>query len=85
MKTLSVSVEDTVWQRASNAAAAKNTTLHQMVEGFVMQVAQTGPLNEEEDRKNREALVEALRNCGAVVGERPTRERTYSDRRFHRH
>jgi hypothetical protein len=33
----------------------------------------------------RKELVKALRECNAVVGEKPTRERTYSDRRFHRH
>jgi hypothetical protein len=33
----------------------------------------------------RKELVQALAESGAVVGEKPTRDRTYSDRRFHRH
>ena len=36
-------------------------------------------------RESREQLVQALAKSGAIVGEKPTRERTYSDRRFHRY
>jgi hypothetical protein len=58
-----------------------------LVTGFVKKIAaQQQETNGEERRAQaREALVKALEACHAVVGAKPTRERTYSDRRFHRH
>jgi hypothetical protein len=39
----------------------------------------------ERRRNARIELVALLENSGAVIGEKPSRDRTYSDRRFHRH
>jgi hypothetical protein len=39
----------------------------------------------EQRRKARLELIQLLEASGAAVGEKPTRDRTYSDRRFHRH
>jgi hypothetical protein len=41
--------------------------------------------NESDAAELRKELVRALSESGAIVGEKPTRDRTYSDRRFHRH
>jgi hypothetical protein len=37
------------------------------------------------NNESRMRLAQALADCGLSVGKVPTRERTYSDRRFHRH
>jgi hypothetical protein len=87
VKTVSVSIDDATWQAASEAAAVQNTTLDMLVSGFLKDVAASTQNGGDAERRAhaRKELVKALRECNAVVGEKPTRERTYSDRRFHRH
>lgn len=41
--------------------------------------------SEREGDQQRTELVQVLAESGGVIGEKPTRDRTYSDRRFHRH
>jgi antitoxin component of RelBE/YafQ-DinJ toxin-antitoxin module len=86
MKTLSVRVDDATWSAAAQVAAAQHTTLGAMVAGFVKQVAAQEPeLDEAEDARQRAELVKALAECRLDLSEKPSREKTYSDRRFHRH
>ena len=86
MKTVSIPVDNVTWHAAASVAEVQHTTLGDMLAVYVRNVAaQHG--NGEKERRSlaRKELVKALKECDAVVGETPTRERTYSDRRFHRH
>ena len=87
MKTVSIPVDHATWQAATQAAEVQHTTLGEMVAGFVQKIAAQQPPLEGQARRAqaRKALVDALTDCQAVVGETPTRERTYAGRRFHRH
>ena len=87
MKTVSVSVDEATWQAANEAAAVQHTTLDLLLAGFLKDVAARTQNGSDAERRAhaRKELVKALRQCNAIVGEQPTRERTYSDRRFHRH
>jgi hypothetical protein len=67
-------------------AAQQHTTLDRLLAGLLKKVAfQERNGGDESGAQSREELVKALAACSAVVGEKPSRERTYSDRRFHRH
>jgi hypothetical protein len=86
VKTVSISLDEATWRAAAQVAAQQHTTLDGLLAGLLKKVAsqeQNG--GEEYATKSREELVRALEACNAVVGEKPSRERTYSDRRFHRH
>ena len=87
VKTLSVSIDEVTWQAANQAAAQQHTTLDVLVSGFLKNIAARTQNDAGAERRAhaRKELVKALRECNAVVGEKPTRERTYSDRRFHRY
>jgi hypothetical protein len=83
MKTVSLPVDDATWSAAAQVAAAQHTTLDVLVAGFVKQIA--GRDFETDDARERAELVKALEACKLILGEKPSREKTYSDRRFHRH
>lgn len=84
MKTVSVVVDDAVYQSVENIAGELNTSVDVLLREYLggLQRAtgqrQTGPeTNEEDDRRQRAELVEALKNCNLVLGYQPTREQTY--------
>jgi hypothetical protein len=86
MRTVSVSIDDATWEAAEIVAAKQQTTLDALVTGFVEKVAAEAQDSDEgRDARERNELVKALAACKLVLGEKPSREKTYSDRRFHRH
>ena len=86
MKTVSISIDDATWQAAAMVAARQQTTLDALVTGLVKKVAAGEPQTDEaQDAAERKELVKALAACKLILREKPTREKTYSDRRFHRH
>jgi hypothetical protein len=86
VKTVSVPVDDATWTAAAQVAAAQHTTLDALVAGFVKKVAsQELETDDERDARERAELVKALDACRLVLAEKPSREKTYSDGRFHRH
>jgi hypothetical protein len=87
MKTVSISLDDETWEAATHAAEARHTTVDALVAHLLKNVVTPEPNSggAERDARERKELVRALAACKAEVGEQPTRERTYSDRRFHRH
>src|SRR5258706_6718620 len=82
MKTVSVSIDEATWQAAAQVAELQQTTVDALVSDFLKDVAarRDGLERPEERAAARKELVKALRECGAVVGEKPSREKTYSDR-----
>jgi hypothetical protein len=88
MKSVLLSLDDAEFGKLERLAAAQSTT----VDGLLNQCVQdlvVGPSQPETESRSRarQGLVSYIRSmtAGVTVGERPTRERTYSDSRFHRH
>jgi hypothetical protein len=82
VKNITVSVDDELYHAARVAAARKKTNvtavlrsyLAAFVQGKAPMLAEPG---EDEDRKDRETLVAALKECNLVLGYQPSREKTY--------
>lgn len=88
MKTVSISLEDVEYAELGKLAAARLTTVDNLLKQYVQSLAIDPATAEAAQRaRARQGLVNYLRSMktGVTVGEKPTRERTYSDRRFHRH
>ena len=86
MKTVLVSLDDVEFAELGKLAASQLTT----VDGLLKQYAQNlslGPGEPDASRRAlaRQELVAYVRSMktGVTVGEKPTRERTYSGHRFH--
>jgi hypothetical protein len=88
MKTVLVTLDDAEFAELGKLAASQSTT----VDGLLKQYAQSlrlGPGEPDAGRRAsaRQELVAYVRSMktGVAVGEKPTRERTYSGHRFYRH
>ena len=84
MKTVSVAVDDALYESVENIAGELNTSVDVLVREYLRGLKratvrhQAGPaLNAEDDRRQRAELVEALRKCNLDLGYQPTREQTY--------
>lgn len=86
MSTLTLTVPDNVLREAGEAAAARKTTVEALLQSYLEGLVRNATSDTVEDRaKARKDLVQAFAQCEGVVGDQPTRGRTYGDRRFHRH
>ncbi len=84
MKTLSVTIDDAVYESVENIAGELNTSVDVLVREYLGGLNRaTGQRqavpesNAESDQRQRAELVEALGKCNLVLGYRPTREQTY--------
>jgi hypothetical protein len=88
MKTVSVSLDDAEFAALEKLAASERGTVGALLQQYARSLA-FGPGEAEAGRRAqaRRELVAYARSMktGLTVGDKPTRERTYSDRRFHRH
>jgi hypothetical protein len=88
MKTVSVTLDDAEFAALEKLAAAEWGTVDALLRHHARNLA-FGPGETEAERRAQarrelDAYVRSMKT-GLTVGEKPTRERTYSDRRFHRH
>jgi hypothetical protein len=89
MKSITLTVDDDVYEAVATKANKHQTSVSALVEGYLRTLGQGGtPLrpdwNEEEERKNREELVRLLSECKLELGYKPSREKTYEGGRFSR-
>jgi hypothetical protein len=82
VKNITVTVDDELYHAARVAAAQKKTNVTAVLRGYLTAFVEgKAPLIEEadpnEDRKEREELVAALKECNLVLGYEPSREKTY--------
>lgn len=83
MKTVNLSIPDEVWQQARIEAAKHNTSLSRLVRCYLEAVVQgKAPIFTEEtsknfDKRNRQALLNALQSSNLVLGYEPSRSKTY--------
>ena len=84
MKNITVSVDDEIYRRARILAAQRDTSISALVREFLASLGE--PTNDEQTRAKAWAqLWKSIGVSNAKVGKRPTRARTYDDRRFHRY
>jgi hypothetical protein len=81
-KTITISVDENVLQRAQIVAAMRRTSVNELVRGFLKGLTETEQLVEEDEA--REALLKLIDESAYRMGDwRPSRAETYSgDRRF---
>jgi hypothetical protein len=82
VKNITVSVDDELYHAARVVAARQRTNVTAVLRGYLTAFVQgKAPMLAEAggdaDRKDREALVAALKDCDLVLGYRPSREKTY--------
>jgi hypothetical protein len=81
-KTITISVDKDVLQRARIVAAMRRTSVNELVRGFLKGLSETEQLVEEDEAS--EALLKLIDESEGRMGDwRPSRAKTYSgDRRF---
>lgn len=88
MKTVSVSLDDAEFAALEKLAAVEwgtvGTLLQQYARNLAFGFGEAEAGRRAQARRELAAYVRSMRT-GLTVGEKPTRERTYSDRRFHRY
>ena len=88
MKTVSITVEDEVWEAMQRLAHSQGKRADDLaleaLAGLTAPRAPAGPAPEER-RRVLDRLWARIDACNVEVGERPTRARTYDHRRFHRY
>lgn len=81
MKTINLSIPEDVWREARVEAAKHNTTLSGLVRAYLRAMVQgKAPVittADDDEKKNRLALLHALQSTDLVMGYKPTRTRTY--------
>ena len=88
MKTVSVSLDDAEFAALEKLAGAQWATVDQLLRQYAKSLAFGADANDAVARaRARGELIAYVRSMksGLTVGEKPTRERTYSERRVHRH
>ena len=82
MRTVTISMDEATWIAAQQMAAAEAATLDDLLARLVQSVAARSSITAEQQAEARRELARTLAECGAEIGETPTRERTYRGRRF---
>jgi plasmid stability protein len=77
VKTINLTIDEATWRAARRLAAERDTSVSAMVRQCLRNLT-SGLTNEEVQQ--RRALAQALQACGAEVGEKPSRARTYARR-----
>lgn len=82
VKNITLSVDDEVYQAARVEAAKRQTSVSAVVRAYLTAFARgTAPVltasADDQDRRNREELVQLFREANLVLGYTPTREKTY--------
>jgi hypothetical protein len=86
MKSITVTVDDAVYQAAETEATRRHATVSEVAqEALKAMVSGTAqlPNGEAAEREQRIRLVDLLEQCQIDLTERPNREATYAGRRFH--
>ncbi len=84
MKTVSISVEETVWEAAQQMAAQAHLDVSGLVQDYLGRLASgTVALPSAGEAASRKRLLDLLKECNLALDGRPTRESFYTDRRFH--
>ena len=88
MKTVSITFEDRAWDHAERLARARGLSVDTLI-GSVMSGLADGTISTLPDYQDRQRALDPfwakIDACGVEIDERPSRDRTYDDRRFHRH
>jgi hypothetical protein len=81
-KNITLSVDEDVLQRARVVAAVRNTSVSELVRGFLSQLTLPEPASAKDEA--RDALLKLIDNSTGRMGDwRPSRAETYSgDKRF---
>ncbi|MBM3881217.1 MAG: hypothetical protein FJ387_16090 [Verrucomicrobia bacterium] len=84
MTTVSISVEETVWEAAQRRAAQARLDVSSLVRDYLGRLASgTVALPSADEAASRKRLLDLLKECNLALDGRPTRESFYTDRRFH--
>ena len=86
MKTVTLSIDDEIFQAAEAEAARRQSTVGEVVQQALRTMVggkTPDPAAEQTEREHRLRLVDMLEQCQIDLTERPTREATYAHRRFH--
>jgi hypothetical protein len=82
MKNITVSVDDETYRRARITAAVQGKSVSAMVREYLGSLG-SPPGDETVRQEAWQRLWEMVDACHVMVGPRPTRARTYGDRRLH--
>lgn len=82
MKNITLSIDDKTYDRARIVAAKRKTSVSNLVRGFLAGLAD-GDSDHVQTKSWRE-LWDSIDAVNAEVGERPSRSRTYDNKRFPR-
>ncbi|MGO9199683.1 MAG: hypothetical protein ACLQM8_03980 [Limisphaerales bacterium] len=84
MKTVSLAVDEDIWEAAQQKAAQANLELSSLVQDYLGRLASgTMALPSAGEAASRKRLLELLKECNLALDGRPTRESFYTDHRFH--
>jgi len=84
MKTVSIEVDESVWQAAQEAATRAQSELSTLLKEYLERLANGAAVcPAEAERTSRKRLLELLQECNIALDGRPTRESFYTNRRFH--
>jgi hypothetical protein len=84
MKTVSLAVDEDIWEAAQQKAAQAHLELSSLVQDYLGRLASgTMALPSAGEAASRKRLLELLKECNLALDGRPTRESFYTDHRFH--
>jgi hypothetical protein len=84
MTTVSIAVEETVWEAAQRRAAQAHLDVSSLVRDYLGGLASGAvALPSAAEAASRKRLLDLLKECNLALDGRPTRESFYTDRRFH--
>jgi hypothetical protein len=84
MKTVSIAVDEGLWEAAEQAAAKAHTDVNALLRDYLGRLASGAPpWPEPPEAASRKRLLDLLKECRIALDGRPTRESFYTDRRFH--
>jgi hypothetical protein len=84
MKTVSIAVDEGIWEAAQQAAAEARTDLNSLLRDYLGRLASGAPPPSEPlEAASRKRLVDLLKQCRITLDGRPTRESCYTGHRFH--
>ncbi len=84
MKTVSIEVDEGIWQAAQEGAARAQSELGTLLKEYLERLADGSAVcSAEAEEASRKRLLQLLQRCSITLDGRPTRESIYTDRRFH--